>query len=107
MTSGTHLVSVAALIYPITSLLSCIGRETHPEVSRSSTKRYTEQQLARFIDFIQSPHIVTDMPFGERTIKLSSGKTLLYWMNGWKKTERKNIERKNVESRGATFHILL
>ena len=76
MTYGTHLLSVAALKYSITSLLSCIGRGTPPNISCSSAQRYTEQQLAHFIDFIQSPHIITDMPSGERTIKLSSGQKI-------------------------------
>ena len=76
MTYDTHLVSVAALNYSITSLLSCIGQGTPPSISRSAAQRYTKQQLAHFIDFIQSPHIITDMPFGERTIKLSSGQKI-------------------------------
>ena len=76
MTYDTHLASVAALKYSITSLLSCIGRGTPPNISRSSAQQYTEQQLAHFIDFIQSPHIITDMPSGEHTIKLSSGQKI-------------------------------
>ena len=76
MTNDTHLVSIAALKYSITSLLSCIGRGTPLEISRRSAQRYTEQQLAHFINFVQSPHIITDMPFGERTIKLSSGQKI-------------------------------
>jgi len=76
MTSNIHLVSVAVLKCLITSLFSCIGRGTLPQISHSSAQRYTERQLAHFIDFVQSPHIITDMPFGERTIKLSSGQKI-------------------------------
>jgi hypothetical protein len=44
---------------------------------RAPIERYTEEQLAHFIAFIQSPHITTDMPFGERKLKLSSGEKLV------------------------------
>lgn len=50
-----------------------VGRGTTPEKERSPIKRYTDEQLAHFIAFIQSPHITTDIPFGERKLKLSSG----------------------------------
>lgn len=40
-------------------------------------KRYTDNQLAHFIAFIQSPHITTDIPFGERKLKLSSGEKIV------------------------------
>ncbi|CAF3838003.1 unnamed protein product, partial [Rotaria sp. Silwood1] len=39
--------------------------------------RYTESQIAHFIQYILSPHITTDMPFGEKNIKLSSGDTIV------------------------------
>ncbi len=40
-------------------------------------ERYTERQLTHFIQFIQSPHITTDMPFGERKLKLSTGEKII------------------------------
>jgi hypothetical protein len=40
---------------------------------RCPVKRYTENQVAHFIVFIQSPHITTDLPFGKRKLKLSNG----------------------------------
>ena len=58
-------------------LFSCIGRGSLLEISHKPAQRYTEQQLIHFIDFIQSPHITTDIPFGERTIKLSSGSKII------------------------------
>ena len=76
MPNGTHLISIAALKYSITLLVFCIGQGTPTAISRRSAQRYTEQQLAHFIDFIQSPHIITDMPFGERTIQLSRGQKI-------------------------------
>jgi hypothetical protein len=45
-------------------------------MERSPIKRYTDDQLAHFIAFIQSPHITTDIPFGERKLKLSSGEKI-------------------------------
>ena len=40
-------------------------------------QRYSEKQLVHFIDFIQSPHITTDLPFGERKLKLSTGEKII------------------------------
>ncbi len=54
-------------------VFSCLGRGTLPDTIRAPVERYTEDQLAHFIAFIQSPHITTDMPFGERKLKLSNG----------------------------------
>ena len=54
----------------------CAGRGTIPDTERSPMKRYTDDQLAHFIAFIQSPHITTDIPFGERNLKLSSGEKI-------------------------------
>lgn len=51
----------------------CVGRGVLPDTSRGPVQRYTEKQLMHFIEFIQSPHITTDMPFGERKLKLSNG----------------------------------
>ena len=51
----------------------CAGRGVLPDTSRGLVQRYTEKQLTHFIEFIQSPHITTDMPFGERKLKLSNG----------------------------------
>ena len=60
-------------LYSTASVLPYAGRGTTPETERSPIKRYTDEQLAHFIAFIQSPHIITDIPFGERKLKLSSG----------------------------------
>jgi hypothetical protein len=49
------------------------GRGTLLDTTRAPIERYTEEQLTHFISSTQSPHITTDMPFGERKLQLSSG----------------------------------
>ena len=39
-------------------------------------QRFDDQQIAHFVDFIVSPHVCTDLPFGEKILKLSSGTEL-------------------------------
>jgi hypothetical protein len=39
--------------------------------------RYDIEQLQHFIEFFLSPHITSDLPFGEKKIKLSTGETVL------------------------------
>lgn len=58
------------------SVFFCAGRGTIPDTERRPMKRCTDEQLAHFIAFIQSPHITTDIPFGERKLKLSSGEKI-------------------------------
>ena len=55
----------------------CVGRGTTPDMKRSPVERYTDDQLAHFIGFIQSPHITTDIPFGERKLKMSNGEKVV------------------------------
>ena len=38
--------------------------------------RVDRQQLDHFLSFITSPHLVQDLPFGQKTLKLSSGKLI-------------------------------
>ena len=58
----------------LNNVIGFLSRErTRPDISSSATQRYTERQLAHFIDFIQSSHVITDMAFGKCTIKVSSG----------------------------------
>ena len=38
--------------------------------------RVDQQQLDHFLSFITSPHLVQDLPFGQKTLKLSSGKLI-------------------------------
>ena len=44
------------------------------------SQRFSFAQLEHFIDFIVSPHICTDIPFGENRLKLSDG-TILFVPN--------------------------
>ena len=65
---------ISALLTPPKHALFCItGRGIILDALRIPIERYTERQLCHFITFIQSPHITTDMPFGERKLKLSNG----------------------------------
>ena len=38
--------------------------------------RVDRQQLDHFLSFVTSPHLVQDLPFGQKTLKLSSGKLI-------------------------------
>lgn len=38
--------------------------------------RYDPAQIEHFIDFVLSPHVSVDLPFGEKTLRLSSGTEL-------------------------------
>ena len=40
--------------------------------------RYYSAQVEHFIDFVLSPHVSIDLPFGEKTLRLSSSGTELY-----------------------------
>lgn len=53
------------------------GRGTVVDKSRAPTVRYTDEQLENFISFILSPHITTDLPFGEKKLKLSTGEIVI------------------------------
>jgi hypothetical protein len=54
-----------------------LGKGTVFDDTHTPTIRYDDYQLKHFIEFIVSPHICTDMPFGEKELHLSSGETLL------------------------------
>ncbi|CAF1457032.1 unnamed protein product [Rotaria sordida] len=43
------------------------------EETTKVVQRFDDHQVAHFLDFIISPHVCTDMPFGEKVLKLSSG----------------------------------
>ncbi|CAF1490257.1 unnamed protein product, partial [Rotaria sordida] len=43
------------------------------EVTTKVVQRFDDHQIAHFADFIVSPHVCTDLPFGEKILKLSSG----------------------------------
>ena len=46
------------------------------DTSRPPTVRYTDEQVAHFVQFITSPHVSTDLPFKQKTLKLSSGEEI-------------------------------
>ena len=43
------------------------------ETATNVVQRFDDGQIAHFIDFIVSPQVCTDLPFGEKILKLSSG----------------------------------
>ncbi|CAF1105919.1 unnamed protein product [Didymodactylos carnosus] len=47
------------------------GRQVEP--APSTLGRFSDYQVEHFIDFILSPHICTDLPFGEQHLRLSTG----------------------------------
>ena len=55
-----------------------IGSKIEEKVA--CVQRFSDCQIAHFVDFIISPHVCVDLPFGEKTLKLSSG-TELYVPN--------------------------
>ncbi len=52
------------------------GRGAPVPDSRSSRMRVSTVQLDHFLTFITSPHVVQDLPFGQRHIHLSNGKII-------------------------------
>jgi hypothetical protein len=54
-----------------------VGKGAIFDDATGPTKRYDDYQLEHFIEFIVSPHICTDLPFGEKELHLSTGETLL------------------------------
>ena len=55
--------------------LEC-GRGALPPPNKSTRMRIDSNQLDHFLCFITSPHIIQDLPFGQRYLRLSSGKVL-------------------------------
>jgi len=52
------------------------GSGSRVEAAPIVVQRFDDNQLAHFVDFIVSPHVCTDLPFGEKVLKLSSGTEL-------------------------------
>ena len=52
------------------------GRGAPLEVTKSPRMRVDDSQLDHFLSFISSPHIIQDLPFGQRYLHLSNGKIL-------------------------------
>ena len=52
------------------------GRGTLPTRPRSLRMRVKSKQLDHFLTYITSPHVIHDLPFGQRHLRLSSGKIL-------------------------------
>ncbi|XP_078368530.1 uncharacterized protein LOC144652389 [Oculina patagonica] len=52
------------------------GRGSPVLVSKSPRMRVDYAQLDHFLDFITSPHVILDLPFGQRLLPLSDGSVL-------------------------------
>ena len=80
----TTLREVRQFIPGLTKYMFCKAREHHLEhgrgihlISKPTPRvRYDVTMLDHFLDFITSPYIIQDLPFGQKQLKLSSGETL-------------------------------
>lgn len=52
------------------------GRGAPVPMKNSPRLRISQQQLDHFLSFVTSPHLVQDLPFGQKELKMSSGKTI-------------------------------
>jgi len=52
------------------------GKGSVVDTSRQPTVRYRDEQIAHFVQFITSPHVSTDLPFKQKTLKLSTGEEI-------------------------------
>ena len=52
------------------------GRGVRPETDTGPRIRFDSAKLSHFLEFITSPHLIQDLPFGERMLKLSTGEVV-------------------------------
>lgn len=52
------------------------GRGASIPVKKSARLRIDESQLDHFLSFITSPHVIQDLPFGQKYLRLSDGRVL-------------------------------
>ena len=52
------------------------GRGAALAITKSPRMRVDNSQLDHFLSFITSPHVIQDLPFGQRFLRLSNGKVL-------------------------------
>ena len=52
------------------------GADAKIEKTPKMLQKFENCQISHFIDFIISPHVCTDIPFGQKVLKLSSGTEL-------------------------------
>ena len=83
MADLTSLEKIQVYIPSITEFKFAIARKHKIEYGRGvplplqqSPMRVDTNQLDHFISFITSPHIIQDLPFGQRYLHLSTGKVL-------------------------------
>ena len=84
MSGVASFKAVSGFIPGLTRYRSTLANLHHLQYSRgapvphqpSPRIRVDQQQLDHFLSFITSPHLVQDLPFGQKTLKLSSGKLI-------------------------------
>jgi len=64
--------SLYKFIQPILSL----GRGAPVKRAHHHVERYNEQQVSHFVEFILSPSITADLPFGIRKMKMATGEVI-------------------------------
>lgn len=80
----TTLKEIRDFIPGLTKYMFCKARKHHLEhgrgfhlISKPTPRvRYDVTMLDHFLDFVTSPYIIQDLPFGQKQLKLSSGETL-------------------------------
>lgn len=75
-----HAYSMGIIFYSHYScerLINRIGRGAPVDLKRLPMQRFSAAQIEHFIEFILSPFISIDLPFGERNYKLSTGEKIV------------------------------
>ena len=79
-------------VFKVVVHIDFLGRGTVVNTVRDPLIRYDIKQLEHFIDFFLSPHITSDLPFGTKKIKLSTGQIVVV-----PNTIRNSISTKIIE----------
>lgn len=69
-------VSMRYLFNKCTEMIISLGRGAPLKLSHHNIERYNEQQVAHFVEFLLSPSITSDLPFGVRKMKMSTGEII-------------------------------
>ena len=71
------------------------GRGAPIQETRSTRMRVSPVQLDHFLTFITSPHVIQDLPFGQRNLQLSNGQVI----------ETPNVIRTMIKQRTITQYV--
>lgn len=70
------LLSMRYLIHKCIERIVSLGRGASVKPSHHHIERYNEQQVAHFVEFLLSPSITSDLPFGIRKMKTNTGEII-------------------------------